>query len=69
MALIKEAVETLCKPEHLQLRDWSLDLELLLDGQGMRHASAAEAGLRLFWGFSFSYGEVGKYGKIYLNYI
>ena len=43
VALIKEAVEIPCKPECSQLRDWSLDAELLLDAQKMYHAATGEA--------------------------
>ena len=35
VALIKDAVEQLCEPTHVQLRDWPLDLDLLLNAQDM----------------------------------
>lgn len=41
--LIKDAVTKLCEPEHLQLRDWSLDPELLFDAQDMYHATTGGA--------------------------
>ena len=43
VTLIKESVTKLCEPEHLQLRDWSLDPEVLLDAQDMYHAATVEA--------------------------
>ena len=43
VTLIKESVTKLCEPEHLQLRDWSLDPELLLPAQDMYHAATVEA--------------------------
>ena len=43
VTLIKESVTKLCEPERLQLRDWSLDPDLLLDAQDMYHAATVEA--------------------------
>ena len=41
--LIKDAVYKFGSSDYLQLRDWSLDPELLLDAQGMYHAATVEA--------------------------
>ena len=41
--LIKTAVSSLSTNAYLQLRDWSLDPELLLDAQDMYHAATVEA--------------------------
>ena len=43
IGLIKTAVSTFSANAHLQLRDWSLDPELLLDAQDMYHAATVEA--------------------------
>ena len=43
VGLIKTAVSTFSTNAHLQLRDWSLDPELLLDAQDMYHAATVEA--------------------------
>ena len=43
VGLIKTAVSTFSTNTHLQLRDWSLDPELLLDAQDMYHAATVEA--------------------------
>ena len=43
VTLIRESVTKLCEPERLQLRDWSLDPEILLDAQDMYHAATSEA--------------------------
>ncbi len=43
VTLITESVTNLCEPEHLQLRDWSLDLVLPRDAQDMYHAATVEA--------------------------
>ena len=43
LTLMKDSATKLCEPEHLQLRDWSLDPDLLLDAQDMYHAATVEA--------------------------
>ena len=43
VGLIKTAVSTFRTNARLQLRDWSLDPELLLDAQDMYHAATVEA--------------------------
>ena len=41
--LIKDAVYKFGSSDYLQLRDWSLDSELLLDAEDMYHAATVEA--------------------------
>ena len=43
VGLIKTAVSTFSTNAYLQLRDWSLDPDLLLDAQDMYHAATVEA--------------------------
>ena len=43
VGLIKTVVSTFSTIAHLQLRDWSLDPELLLDAQDKYHAATVEA--------------------------